>query len=182
MKHTPLAVAAIALTLAACHSNSPNQKSLDAMALYAARTDIRAAMASANASSTGECKAANAEWLKEYPAPPPGGVIAELLSRPLSQHLAREAQQSDGQLVQLMVMDKAGCLIAADAKTHDLEQSDETKYKETVGAQSKQPLFEGGERLGRGTIDQISQALYDEKGAVLGALTLRWCPVKGGCD
>ena len=170
-------------TLAACTAptEGPAPQSLAQLATFTSRADIRTAMETANRISTGECKAANAQWLAEYKAPPKDGIIATLLAQPLSQELAHMAQQSEGQLVQLMVMDKAGCLIAADAKTHDLEQSDETKFKETIGTASHMPLFEGSEHLPKGNIDQLSQALYDGKGNAIGAITLRWCPVKGGC-
>ena len=170
-----------ALTACTEQKESPAPQSLTQLANFADRADIRAAMEAANIVSTGECKAANAQWLAEYRAPPKDGIIATLLSQPLSQDLAHAAQQSNGQLVQLMVMDKAGCLIAADAKTHDFEQSDETKFKETIGTASHMPLFEGSEHLPKGNIDQLSQALYDNKGNAIGVITLRWCSVKGGC-
>lgn len=174
------------LVLAAC-SPAPSQQqsaspqTLDVLAQYAARGDVRAAMQAANLASTGECKAANARWLAEYEAPPAKGVIETLLAQPLSRRLAQETQQSAGQLVQIMVMDKAGCLIAAESKTHDLEQSDEPKYQKTVGALRREPLYEGTVAAPLGPVDQVSQAVYDDKGNAIGALTLRWCPVKGGC-
>lgn len=177
--------AAALLALAAC-SSPPQQhaaapQSLEMVKHYAGRADVRTAMAAANAVSAGECKAGNAQWLAEYEAPPANGVIAALLAQPLSQSLAQDATQSGGQLVQIMVMDKAGCLIAADAKTHDLEQSDEPKYQQTVGIKRKGPLYEGTDQAPLGPVDQVSQALYDDKGEAIGAITLRWCPVKGGC-
>lgn len=173
------------LTLAGCappaQQNIPSPQTLEIIARYAARQDIRSAMIAANARPAGGCKAANTKWLKEYPMPPGDGLIATLLANPLSQKLAKEAKQSGGQLVQLMVMDKAGCLIAAESKTHDLEQSDEPKYLETVGAQRHEPLYEGSVSGPLGPIDQMSQAIYNENGDAIGALTLRWCPIKGGC-
>lgn len=184
MKH-PFIFASGLLALTACTAveqyTAPSPKTLKTLADYAARADIRAAMVAANSVSTGECKAGNAQWLKEYPAPPAHGIINTLLAQPLSQTLAKETAQSGGQLVQLMVMDKAGCLIAAEAKTHDLEQSDEPKYQQTVGVKRRDPFYEGSVTAPLGPVDQVSQALYDDKGEAIGSLTLRWCPVKGGC-
>ena len=177
------ALMALAALATGCTSApAPDPSSLEALNRFAARADIRQAMIAANADASHDhCVRENAQWLQEYPAPPPNGMIAALLARPVSVQLAADKQASAGRLVQLMVMDKAGCLIAADAKTHDLDQSDEPKYQLTLGANRKTPSYEGAESRALGKIDQVSQALYDDKGAPLGVITLRWCPAQGGC-
>ena len=169
-----------AVLLAGCQSPAPDAQSLAQLQTYISRADVRAAMIAAN-TAPDRCDVDNARWLTEYAAPPKDGVIAEMLARPLSQMLAKEAAQAGGQLDLVMIMDKRGCLIAANQKTHDLIQSDETKYKETIAVGAHKPLYEGTEPHPKGGIDQLSQALYDAKGAPIGIVTLRWCPRKGGC-
>lgn len=169
------------LLASACQSSAPDAQSLAQLETYVARADIRAAMMAANALPD-TCAADNARWLAEYGAPPKDGVIAAMLARPLSLQLAQEAARAKERLDLVMVMDKRGCLIASNQKTHDLIQSDETKFKETIAIGARKPLYEGTEPHLKGGIDQLSQALYDAKGAPLGIVTLRWCARDGGCD
>ncbi len=170
----------LALPLAACQAPQPDSESLARIQAYAARADIRAAMVAANARPD-TCESDNARWLAEYEAPRPDGVIAAMLARPLSQKLAQEGAQTGGRLDLIMVMDKRGCLIAANEPSHDLVQSDEAKFQQTIAVGAQKPLYEGTEPHPKGRIDQLSQGVYDAKGAALGVITLRWCPHSGGC-
>ncbi len=146
-----------------------------------ARPDIIASLTTADQHDHMLRMNINKKWIAEYPKPTPNGPIATLMSSPLSRQLKRDAALSDGQIEQIMVFDRAGCLVAADHPTHDYDQSDEDKWKRTVGAGNTKLVFEGQDADPRGTTEQVSQAVRDERGEIIGGITLRWCNTRGGC-
>lgn len=145
------------------------------------RSDIISAIETANRHDHLRRSSIDALWVAEYKNPEVNGQIAALMSTQLSRRLASDVAQSHGQIEQVMVFDEAGCLVGADHATHDYDQSDEDKWKRTVGAANLKPVFEGREADPKGTTDQVSQSVRDPKGTIIGGVTLRWCNSPGGC-
>lgn len=146
-----------------------------------ARSDIIVALNSANQQDHSLRMSIDKNWIADYSNPMPNGPIATLMSSPLSRQLKRDVSLSDGHIEQIMVFDRAGCLVAADHPTHDYDQSDEDKWKRTVGAGNTKLVFEGRDADPRGITEQVSQAVRDEHGNIIGGITLRWCDSRGGC-
>ena len=145
------------------------------------RADIIRALKLANLRDHSLCKSIDKIWIAEYKNSTPNGVIAELTSTPMSIRLARDVELSHGHIEQTMLFDKAGCLVAADQPTHDYDQSDEDKWKRTVGAGNTNLIFEGRDHDPKGNTDQVSRAVVDSQGKIIGGMTLRWCHTRGGC-
>jgi hypothetical protein len=145
------------------------------------RSDIISAIKMANRHDHLKRSCIDALWVAEYKNPKLNGQIAALMSTQLSRRLASDVAQSDGRIEQVMVFDEAGCLVGADHATHDYDQSDEDKWKRTVGAANLKPVFEGRDTDPKGTTDQVSQSVTDAKGKIIGGVTLRWCNSPGGC-
>ena len=187
MNHKRFILAAIALcivTLGAFWAFSAQQSVVardKALNGLVKRADIIAALKRANLRDHSLCKSIDKIWIAEYKNPTPNGVIAQLKSTPMSIRLARDVELSRGYIEQIMLFDKAGCLVATDHPTHDYDQSDEDKWKRTVGAGSTKLIFEGRDHDPKGNTDQVSRAVVDSQGKIIGGMTLRWCHTSGGC-
>jgi hypothetical protein len=145
------------------------------------RSDIISAIEMANRHDHLKRSSIDALWVAEYKNLKLNGQIAALMSTQLSRRLASDVAQSDGNIEQVIVFDEAGCLVGADHATHDYDQSDEDKWKRTVGAANLKPVLEGRDADPKGTTDQVSQSVRDAKGKIIGGVTLRWCNSPGGC-
>ncbi len=119
-------------------------------------------------------------WKQDRLQPPTGSLVQKLIASPLSQTLATLRANSDGQILQLMVMDARGALVAADHITHDYDQSDEPKWQLTVGKSNTAPVVEMREPQRAATLYQISKSVSNG-GEIIGALTLVWCDHRNGC-
>jgi hypothetical protein len=151
------------------------------LAKLTARADIIAALTVANRHDHSQRSDIDRVWRAEYASTGARPTVAALMSTPLSKSLTRSAAQSQGQIEQIMVFDTAGCLVAADHMTHDYDQSDEDKWKRTVGAGATIPIVEASDANQRGITDQVSAAVRDADGTIVGGITLRWCNTVGGC-
>ncbi len=152
----------------------PDQAAYDKLAELTARDDVRAAVARSNALPTVNLSAFDTQWRREAAAGNAGPLIDATMATPLSRQLLGDAMGSGGQIVQIMVMDARGALVAADRPTHDYDQSDEPKWQRTVGAGQKSAVFEGTEKARSGPVDQMSQVITGRDGQIIGAVTLRW--------
>lgn len=151
------------------------------LAKLAARPDIVAAISNANTGPAFDLHARDVQWRKQVAGGLQGPLIRDVMASALSRQLVLDRLESDGQIDQIMVMDARGALVAADAPTHDYDQSDEPKWQRTVGAQIKEPVYEGSDSETLGKVDQMSQAVVSPEGRIIGAVLLRWCRTKGGC-
>ncbi len=145
------------------------------------RSDIIGALLATNRHDHSQRSGIDALWVAEYSNRRPTGLIAALMSTQLSRRLASDVTLSNGSIEQIMVFDEAGCLVAADRATHDYDQSDEDKWRRTVGADNLKPVFEARDTDPKGTTDQVSQSVRDKAGKIIGGVTLRWCNARGGC-
>lgn len=181
----PIALAAMAILGALGGSvwwrAQPPAAAYEQLAKLTTRADVLAAVANANAEPDVDLQERDAQWRKEAAADNEGALISQVMASALSRQLALDRLESDGQIDQIMVMDARGGLVAADAPTHDYDQSDEPKWQRTVGAQVSTPVFEGSDMEKRGKVDQMSQAVVAPDGRIIGAVLLRWCRTKGGC-
>jgi hypothetical protein len=185
MKRVALLIALTALEVIAVIAQKSrahdHAQSLMITKAIATRPDIIAAIMAANRHDHSMLHALDRLWIREVANGGRGEFVNAFLSTPLSKRLATEARRSRGQLIQVMVMDSAGCLVAADHQTHDYDQSDEPKWQNSVGANSIIPQIEESIKGTRGTTDQISQSVRDAGNKIIGAVTVRWCDTKGGC-
>jgi hypothetical protein len=159
----------------------PPQTAYDMLTQLVTRDDVAVAVANANAGPSRDIAATDIQWRREVAAGNQGPLINEMMATVLSRQLALDRVQSDGHIVQIMVMDAHGALVAADKPTHDYNQADEPKWQRTVGANISTVVFEGTEKAQHGKIDQMSQAVVDSNQRIVGAVTLRWCRTSGGC-
>jgi hypothetical protein len=159
----------------------PPQAAYDTLTDLIAREDVLSAIANANAAPARDLATTDIQWRREAAAANQGPLINETMATALSRQLALDRVQSDGHIIQIMVMDARGGLVAADKPTHDYDQSDEPKWQRTAGAKIMTPVFEGSEKTQHGTIDQISRAVAEPNHHIVGAVTLRWCRTSGGC-
>jgi sterol desaturase/sphingolipid hydroxylase (fatty acid hydroxylase superfamily) len=148
---------------------APSQSSLNALQQIAIRGDVRSAALAANNSPAPPLAVNNQQWLAEVEAGNTGPLIHAVMNNRLSRRLAAEAKASQGRIEQVMIMDRRGALIAADHPTHDYDQSDEPKWQATAGAGSLKPLYEGRDN----GVEQLSQAITDSHGQIIGAVTIR---------
>lgn len=151
------------------------------LATLVGRPDVVSALIKANGHDHSLRHSIDKDWIAEYRTASSNGAIAALLATNLSRSLATDKSQSTGQIEQIMVFDVAGCLVAADHPTHDYDQSDEDKWKRTVGAQVTKPFVEARDQGPKGYTDQVSQAVTSGGGEIIGGVTLRWCNTRGGC-
>jgi hypothetical protein len=145
------------------------------------RSDIIAAIRAHNQQPVQDMAARDQLWRRDVSRPPAKSLIAQVMATPLSQTLAQLRQNSGGHILQIMVMDKVGALVAADHITHDYDQSDEPKWQKTVGAQQLNGVHEGAMSLENGIADQVSQAVIDPQQQIIGAITLVYCRKAGAC-
>jgi hypothetical protein len=147
----------------------------------ASRADVTTAISQQNAAPTVDIAMLDTIWRRDRLQPPTGSLVQKLIASSLSQTLAKLRQASAGQIIQLMVMDKRGALVAADHITHDYDQSDEPKWQLTVGKANIVPILEWRQRQANAELYQISQSVVDARGQIIGAITLVWCSKPGGC-
>jgi hypothetical protein len=147
------------------YQTRPPAAALDQLAALTRRAEIVEALNAAPTITSSLRKQRDATWAVNQ---------STLLQQPLSRQLARERAASHGHIRQIMVMDAGGALIAADAHTHDYDQSDESKWQRTVGAQTIAPVIEGRSREAGGIVWQMSQSVRAPDGHIIGAVTLRW--------
>ncbi len=160
-------------------STQPEKAAFDTLSALVARADVIAAVSDANAAPAQDMGAHDLQWRKEMANGGTGPLTNALMGTALSRQLALDRISSDGQVQQIMVMDRRGALVAADRPTHDFDQSDEPKWIRTIGNNTREPVFEGHDKSSGGTVDQLTQAIADPDGKIIGAVTLRWC---GGDD
>lgn len=181
-----IVLAAIVIILSvklASTPTAPTAKAAQAeLALLVSRSDVVSALVKADGHDHSSRHNIDKVWVDEYRSRAPNGKIAALLAADLSRRLASDRSQSKGQIEQIMIFDVAGCLVAADQPTHDYDQSDEEKWMRTVGARATKPFVEGRDQDPKGYTDQISQAVIDSRGEIIGGVTLRWCNTRGGCS
>lgn len=152
----------------------PDQAAYGKLSELTKRDDVRAAVARSNALTTTNLRLLDTQWRREAAAGNAGPLIDATMATPLSRQLFGEALGSGGHIVQIMVMDARGALVAADKPTHDYDQSDEPKWQRTVGAGETNAVFEGTEKARTGAVDQMSQVITARDGKIIGAVTLRW--------
>jgi hypothetical protein len=184
MKHSLLYLAGLILGGVAVFALNKPQPFEPALALsqkLAQRSDIIAAISAHNLRPVQNIAAMDQQWRRDVDHPPVGSLIAQVMATPLSQRLAQIRQDSHGQIVQIMVMDQMGALVAADHITHDYDQSDEPKWQKTVGARHKEAVYEGSMAQQNGIADQISQAVLGPQQQIIGAITLVRCRTPGRC-
>jgi hypothetical protein len=171
-------VLALALLFGACglfwRQAQPDQAAHDTLSALVARADVMAAVGNANAAPLQDMKARDGQWRAEMAKGGAGPLVGGVMATALSRQLELDRVASDGRIEQIMVMDARGALVAADHPTHDYDQSDEPKWRRTIGSGNRDPVFEGRDKSGSGTVDQLSQSIIDEEGRMIGAVTLRW--------
>ncbi|MBZ4690398.1 MAG: hypothetical protein JG765_1649 [Cereibacter sp.] len=102
-------------------------------------------------------------------------TISEFLAKPLSVFLAEQVASSDGQLVEVFVMDARGLNVAASDVTSDYWQGDEDKFLLTYGLGAGKTLVSPPEYddSTHTLIGQVSQTITDpDTGQPIGAITL----------
>ena len=102
-------------------------------------------------------------------------TISEFLAKPLSVFLAEQVASSDGQLVEVFVMDSRGLNVAASDVTSDYWQGDEDKFRLTYGLGAGKTLVSPPEYddSTHTLIGQVSQTITDpDTGQPIGAITL----------
>ncbi len=164
------------------YSNAGPEAAVNLARQIALRDDVRALILDSNKAQHPPVAALDVQWKADAKACRTNPLMDTVLHNALSQKMAGLAAQSKGQIVQIMVMDSAGRLVAADHVTHDYDQSDEPKWLRTVGARAKDAVYEGGSPGRRGVTDQASQAVLDRGGAIIGAITVQRCRTSGGCN
>jgi sterol desaturase/sphingolipid hydroxylase (fatty acid hydroxylase superfamily) len=174
------AVLCTVLALAALKPD-PVEPAYKLSAAISQRRDVIAAILAHNQQPTNDMAARDRQWRHELDQPSAAPLIQRVMATPLARTLAQLRQTSHGEILQIMIMDRYGALVAADHITHDYDQSDEPKWQQTVGAQRTGPVHEGSTNLPDGTNDQVSQAVVDAQGQIIGAITLVRCRQPGRC-
>ncbi len=160
--------------------SQPPAAAYDVLETLVMRPDVGAAIANASPEAPAVLAAKDKQWRLEA-ANKGGPLINAVMATPLSRQLTTDRLASAGHIEQIMVMDARGALIAADAPTHDYDQSDEPKWQRTIGARTHDAIFEGTDTEHRGKVDQLSKVVVNTNGQIVGAVTLRWCRTKDGC-
>ncbi len=143
----PLAILAVAALVASVTMRTPEDATGEAARALLARLAGDPALAAALAEACAEeapapdaVAAEDAAWVEAYPRPTALG--RDLMAAPLSVRvleLVRKPPSAD----QVMVTDCRGRLAGMLRLTHDYDQSDEPKFRDTVGAGREGVLDEG---------------------------------------
>jgi sterol desaturase/sphingolipid hydroxylase (fatty acid hydroxylase superfamily) len=150
-----------AILAVAAFKPDPVEPAYKLSAAIAQRRDVIAAILAHNQQPVHDMAALDRLWRRELDQPQAGSLIQRVMATPLSRTLAQLRQTSHGEILQIMIMDRYGALVAADHITHDYDQSDEPKWQQTVGAQRIRPVHEGSTNMKGGISDQVSQAVVD---------------------
>jgi hypothetical protein len=184
IKHIALGASAamIGFGLWAQIAQTPQAAAIAYAGQLADRVDVIEAIARHNLAPKIDLAQLDALWRLQRLQPPHGSLVQKTMSAPLSKKLATLRLASAGQIMQVMVMDKRGALVAADHITHDYDQSDEPKWQLTVGQAAKAAVFEWQQRQKAADLYQISKTVADANGEIVGAVTLVWCSNPGQCS
>lgn len=173
----PLAVLAVAALLVSVTMRPPADPAGDAARTLLARlagdpalVQTLAEACAQEAPAPDAVAAEDAAWVEAYPRPTALGRA--LMAAPLSVRvleLVRDAPSTD----QVMVTDCQGRLAGMLRLTHDYDQSDEPKFRDTVGAGREDVLDEGWtlDRADR-PARQLSQMVRGPDGQPAGVVTV----------